>query len=193
MLGTVKKSTGMSGMHADYTFVLLGACAMTLGCSIPPRFKTQIQKHFLHVGMLECPERQMFKALNGPDGYQEGVPYVFKEPADVTAAYKAEMAAKEASGGIVMMNVPAPFGLFPRPPPKNKTLRTEMDEAKYGAKACGGCGAHEKEDGSTLLRCGKCKKRGYCSVNCQKEHWGLHKKVCKAAPAGGDDNMVGGN
>lgn len=169
-----------SAWHPDYTFVLLGACAMTLGCRIHEHYKLQMQKHFLNVGMLETPERQIFKALNGPDGYQEGVPYKFEVPEDVVAAHEAEMKRRDSQGGaFVMMNVPAPFGFIPAPPPKNKVLRTKMDEAKYGEQRCGGCGADKKKDGETLLRCGKCMKRGYCSVECQKEHWSLHKKVCK--------------
>lgn len=177
MLGTIKKSSGMSGMYADYTFVLLGACAMSLGCRIPQRFKTQIQKHFLHVGMLECPERQMFQALNGPGSYEEGVPYDFKVPEEVTAAHEADMEAQRARGGVVMLNVPAPHG-FLTGPPKVKALRTSMDEGQFGG-GCGGCGAQKKTDGETLLRCSKCKRRAYCSVECQEEHWKLHKKICK--------------
>ena len=30
-----------------------------------------------------------------------------------------------------------------------------------------------------LLRCGRCKKVYYCSVQCQKPHWKIHKKICK--------------
>lgn len=29
-----------------------------------------------------------------------------------------------------------------------------------------------------LLRCSKCKYVFYCSKNCQKSHWTLHKKEC---------------
>ena len=168
--------------HPDYTFVLLGAWAMSLGCIIPPHYKTQMQKHFLHVGMLETQERQMFKALNSPDGYKEGVPYEFEWPEDVKAAYDAEMARREAQGGpYIMTNVPGPFGFFPRAPPKNKTLRVTMEEGKYGDGACGGCGAGKQKDGEALLRCTQCKKRGCCGKECQKEHWKWHKKVCTAA------------
>jgi len=27
--------------------------------------------------------------------------------------------------------------------------------------------------------CGNCKVKKYCSVNCQKEDWKEHKKICK--------------
>lgn len=197
-----------------YAFIILGACAMTLGCKIPPQYRAQVQKYFLHIGMMECAERQIFKALNGPEGYEEGVPYEFVEPEDVTAAHEAEMAERERNtgpGGFVMMNVPSPHGVFAGPP-KNQALRTTMvsqrrslssarippscpmtwlifvldlqDEGKFGPSLCGGCGADKTDDGETLLRCGKCKKREYCSVGCQKEHWKFHKYVCKAAEGG---------
>lgn len=170
-----------------YAFILLGACAMTLGCRIPERYKLSMRKHFLHVDLMETAERQISKALNGPEGYQDGVPYRFEVPEDVQAAHEAEMEAREArakaTGGFVMMNVPSPGGLFAGPP-KNKSLRDAMDEAKFGDAGCGGCGAAEKDDGGDLLRCGKCKKRGYCGAECQKEHWKLHKKFCKSAEGG---------
>lgn len=104
-----------------------------------------MQKHFLHVRMLETQERQFFKAVNGPDGYEEGMPYPFEVPEDVEAAHDAEMARRKAQGGVVMMNVPAPFGLFPRPPPKNKTLRATIEEDKYDNNTYRGRGAGKQK------------------------------------------------
>lgn len=174
-----------------YEFCILGACAMTLGCRISQQNKMLMQKHFLHGQMMETTERQLFEALNGPDGYQEGVPYHFEVPEDVEAGHEAEMKAREAraeaTGGVVMLNVPAPGGFFGIPP-KNKVWRSLMEEGKYGPAGCGGCGADKKEDGTELLRCGKCKKRGYCGVDCQKDHWKLHKKMCTAATGGAKEN-----
>ncbi|KAK6329617.1 hypothetical protein TWF730_006164 [Orbilia blumenaviensis] len=45
-----------------------------------------------------------------------------------------------------------------------------MDEAK----PCGGCGTL----GEDLKRCAKCKSEYYCSRDCQKKHWKVHKKIC---------------
>lgn len=32
---------------------------------------------------------------------------------------------------------------------------------------------------SLLYRCGRCKKSSYCSKTCQREHWNIHRLVCK--------------
>ncbi|CAD0081981.1 unnamed protein product [Aureobasidium vineae] len=47
--------------------------------------------------------------------------------------------------------------------------------------ACGPCGAKQAKDGSALKHCARCKKRNYCSVECQKEHYYAHASKCKAA------------
>ena len=33
-------------------------------------------------------------------------------------------------------------------------------------------------EGITLKRCGGCKKKMYCSRECQTKHWGTHKNEC---------------
>ncbi|KII90500.1 hypothetical protein PLICRDRAFT_52228 [Plicaturopsis crispa FD-325 SS-3] len=40
-------------------------------------------------------------------------------------------------------------------------------------------------DKSSDKRCSKCRSAGYCSVECQKQDWKLHKLVCVAATAQG--------
>lgn len=35
-----------------------------------------------------------------------------------------------------------------------------------------------------LLRCGKCRKAAYCSRECQKVHWSVHKKECNSEMPG---------
>lgn len=41
-----------------------------------------------------------------------------------------------------------------------------------------GCRSCEKTTGVTLQRCGKCRVAKYCSSECQKADWALHKKSC---------------
>ncbi|KAI4722314.1 hypothetical protein E4T48_01508 [Aureobasidium sp. EXF-10727] len=47
--------------------------------------------------------------------------------------------------------------------------------------ACGCCGSKQAKDGGALKRCARCKKRNYCSIECQKEHYYAHVAKCKAA------------
>ena len=46
---------------------------------------------------------------------------------------------------------------------------------------CGSCGLEKADGDADLLVCGKCKKRCYCSTECQKSHWNEHKKDCPGA------------
>lgn len=49
---------------------------------------------------------------------------------------------------------------------------------KHANSVCGACGASAKPNGSALLTCSECKKRHYCSAQCQKEEWKDHKNMC---------------
>ena len=52
-----------------------------------------------------------------------------------------------------------------------------------GVKSCANCVNYswtQPDDGSSLLRCAKCKFISYCSKECQKERWvKVHKHHCK--------------
>lgn len=162
--------------HPTYVFCLLGACAMTLGCKIPLHFKKRMQHCFLECGMMELAERQMFKALNGPDGYEAGVPYDF-ESLGLIATANIETPGPPNAAGFELMNVPSPGGLIPGPP-KNKTARMLMTEGRFGAEQCGHCGNASSSD-AMLLQCARCKMRKYCGKECQSKHWTAHKNICK--------------
>ena len=55
-------------------------------------------------------------------------------------------------------------------------LRVNAVTAPKGASStCASCGK------SAINLCAKCHASCYCSVTCQKAHWGTHKLVCKAA------------
>ncbi|TGJ80534.1 hypothetical protein E0Z10_g8219 [Xylaria hypoxylon] len=44
---------------------------------------------------------------------------------------------------------------------------------------CASCGRTKQEDGKDLLSCARCMKIKYCSRDCQRADWPLHKVVCK--------------
>jgi len=45
-------------------------------------------------------------------------------------------------------------------------------------EVCAFCEESPLRAALTLSRCGRCKQVVYCSVECQKAHWKLHKKTC---------------
>jgi len=48
---------------------------------------------------------------------------------------------------------------------------------------CSKCGVTESELQKVTKLCSRCKKARYCSVECQKEDWQEHKKVCQSNAA----------
>lgn len=44
---------------------------------------------------------------------------------------------------------------------------------------CGECGK-EGKGGKALMRCARCYRVEYCSKECQKLHWKVHKRICTA-------------
>jgi len=50
------------------------------------------------------------------------------------------------------------------------------------SKMCRICQTSEithKKNKSNMKRCGRCKKAWYCSVECQRKDWSIHKLECK--------------
>jgi len=47
-------------------------------------------------------------------------------------------------------------------------------------EVCAFCEESPQRAALTLSRCGQCRQVTYCSAGCQKAHWKLHKKSCKA-------------
>lgn len=89
-----------------------------------------------------------------------------------------------------MLNVPSPGDLIPADTMRKlgeemrkERMAGEFDRAK---DECGACGCKTAKGGSgALLLCSKCKKKRYCSRECQKEHWKKHKLICNAPSADG--------
>ena len=65
--------------------------------------------------------------------------------------------------------------------------RNVRHENNHGAPSisrgleCGNCEAHHWEDNTneSMQRCGGCRRVSYCSVDCQRSHWKVHKEDCK--------------
>lgn len=50
---------------------------------------------------------------------------------------------------------------------------------KAGAEACEVCAATKAKSGGVLLKCSGCHIAKYCSAECQKVHWKVHRPQCK--------------
>jgi hypothetical protein len=62
-----------------YTYVLLGSCAMTLGCHLPESYLAMLKKVYTEGGLMPDALNQMKQALFGPNGYaNDGTPYDFE-------------------------------------------------------------------------------------------------------------------
>jgi hypothetical protein len=48
-------------------------------------------------------------------------------------------------------------------------------------EGCAGRGMSEKPYGKDLLLCARCKGEKYCSTECQRKCWKVHKRTCTGA------------
>ena len=53
----------------------------------------------------------------------------------------------------------------------------ENSEKEKSQGGCASCGIASTD----LKKCSSCKRTKYCSVECQKRHWKVHKKICKSS------------
>jgi hypothetical protein len=79
MLAMPTRERGLEFYLQDpcYVYVLLGACAMTLGCHLSGSYVAMLKKVYTEGGLMPDALKQMKKALNGPNGYKNGEPYDF--------------------------------------------------------------------------------------------------------------------
>ena len=54
----------------------------------------------------------------------------------------------------------------------------ENDGKESVSEACAGCKKPQSELTVPLKRCAKCQTQRYCSRDCQKADWKVHKKIC---------------
>lgn len=58
----------------------------------------------------------------------------------------------------------------------------EIDNRKLrrdDASKCNACGKDKGSGGMALLKCARCQKARYCSVECQRAQWKVHKETCR--------------
>ena len=141
--------------YYSYHFMLLGACAMTLGCKLEDDFKELLISKYRTAGLKRDAVRSMQLALSDGPGRYRGTAYDFlsKRLVETTDSEDEE----EAASGI----------------PRVVRMR------EYPSDVCGGCGGKDRLDSEPLLACGRCKTKKYCGRVCQQAHFQEHKRVCK--------------
>ncbi|PPJ51870.1 hypothetical protein CBER1_09071 [Cercospora berteroae] len=107
---------------SGYAFVLLGACAMTLGCKLSPATLQNMRKMLTKCGLMPDALTQMDAALNGP-GSSKGEPWHLDSPGLL------ETANNLCGGGG--MNVPAPHGMFKGPDDSRLVAKIEARMAAH--------------------------------------------------------------
>lgn len=57
----------------------------------------------------------------------------------------------------------------------------KLQEIKNRESKCRNCERTKHVSGADLSVCARCRVVKYCSVECQKAHWNVHKKECVKA------------
>lgn len=60
---------------------------------------------------------------------------------------------------------------------------TSIEGEKMSERTCTNCSKPQSELSNPLKFCAKCHTQSYCSRDCQKEHWKVHKRTCGKVPA----------
>ncbi|KAF3005059.1 hypothetical protein E8E13_009459 [Curvularia kusanoi] len=166
-----------------YEYVLLGACAMSLGCQLPRSFLDMLKLVYTEFSRMPDARKQMHKALFGPDGFKNGEPYDFESMSLVETANAKHVDDGGSSGrGFVGLNVMPPGGLLSTGvgDSTESAILKELRNKFHNPNVCARCSADHAKGGGELLQCARCKDRKYCSSACQKQHWKMiHKKLCK--------------
>lgn len=61
-------------------------------------------------------------------------------------------------------------------------VHKSQGSSSMSLKYCEHCRKYEPNDGPLFSKCSRCKTVTYCSKECQRKHWKVHRKVCQAPP-----------
>ena len=173
----------------DYRrYCVLVACAMTLGCAISDRVRETMKKMMQPAYLKNVDPKWALKPLakiqlnKALAEHKDGVPYDFGNTTQLEASV-----TRMLPGTTTIRDV-GPFKLVEVTLKNGKVIPNVMgsptdEEAGltpiHTNHLCASCGASETKDGGgELLACGRCHDRKYCSKECQKRHWKMHKIIC---------------
>ncbi|KAK5736233.1 hypothetical protein LTR17_007573 [Elasticomyces elasticus] len=189
------------GFRIGHILVLLAAGALSRGATLPIELGNALPKLLKDPNVHPKPlaRKQMQKALQE---YVQGTPYDFGNETMGEASIKASKGLRKTKlkttfvGVFEQVTIVSFEGESPNinnqvgdiiasiGPPEN----TGIGYASWDFKAagipncwrydvCGGCG--KKASATVVLSsCGRCKERKYCSKECQKKNFKMHKMVC---------------
>lgn len=165
--------------HAEAAAALLRAGASPRCKSFNNETPFQLARHGGGVSCggdeaLPAPRLKLLRLLHEHVGgaAEAALEYTYASPALMGASEQLDHAAVGAAAGVRLTAV------FAEP---------EVDAARGG---CCNCGAHcsvgmlaaeaRQHALKHLMLCGRCARASYCSRDCQKAAWRVHKKVCEA-------------
>ena len=175
-------------------YIILVACAMTVGCTIPervlekmesmqsPAFVKDLKQTDPSCALKPLANAQLKKALAE---YQADKPYDFGNTTMLEASYLHMFPGTTKVKNVDNLKLVEItekdgrlIGSYIEPPTDEDIYLKPV----YHYQLCAKCGKAEKKAGGELLACGGCHERKYCSKECQKSHWKMHKIIC-ARPA----------
>ncbi|EME45516.1 hypothetical protein DOTSEDRAFT_128531 [Dothistroma septosporum NZE10] len=163
-----------------YHLCILGACTMTLGAVLSNQDKAAIRAVYKNCELMRDAVTQLDAALDLHTGYVNGVPWNF----GVSSIGEIELASKEdlafPAKGMINVRGPDHGRNLSYDPYTDEMMALRHPDGMWKDHACGECGSSQSGHGQALLKCSKCKKRCYCSKDCQKEHWKNHRGFCRA-------------
>lgn len=124
-----------------YEYVLLGACAMSLGCQLPESFLKMLKIVYTEFSVMPDAIKQMRKALFGPAGFKNGQPYDFESKSIVETANSLPNEPSDQSRGYRGLNVIPPGGLLSTGvgDSAKSAVMTELRSKFRRPDVCGGC------------------------------------------------------
>lgn len=161
----------------QYPLVLIAACAMQLGCILPPGFRNDLKSNYQRLELMDDAEVQIRVAC---DEYINGKPYNL---GSVGLLETANLRFAGVNGRLEpaqpeLEAVPAEEKYDPAKADASVEPRIIPYHFWFPPGTCENCGATEAPDGTDLKRCGDCHQALFCCSGCLKWGYDAHAGDC---------------